>query len=153
MEGDAEFILIAALYEASTGGTLEKDGVHVIAVGGTSFKRYLALAKILNVRTAVIRDNDHNYQKHCVENYADLLGANSQVFAEKEDARYTFEICLYNDNQAACDELFGKGRRKLSPLEWMLDNKAEAALMLLEKYKVDLKVPAYLSDAMTWVKQ
>lgn len=152
VEGDAEFILIAALYEASTGSTLEKDGIHVIAVGGTSFKRYLALAKILDVRTAVVRDNDGDYQKHCVDNYADLLSANTQVFADQDNARSTFEICLYNDNKAACDELFGN-RRKLSPLEWMLDNKAEAALALLEKHKTGLKVPTYLSDAMAWARQ
>jgi putative ATP-dependent endonuclease of OLD family len=153
VEGDAEFILIAALYEASTGSTLEKDGIHVIAVGGTSFKRYLALAKILDVRTAVVRDNDRDYQKHCVDNYADLLGINAQVFADIDNARSTFEICLYEDNKAACDELFGKDRRTLSPLEWMLDNKAEAALALLKRCETGLKVPAYLSDAMAWARQ
>jgi putative ATP-dependent endonuclease of OLD family len=153
VEGDAEFILIAALYKASTGSTLEQDGIHVIAVGGTSFKRYLNLAKLLNVRTAVVRDNDGSYQKHCVENYAELLGDNAEVFADKDDVRSTFEICLYNDNEAECEKLFGKGRRKLSALEWMLDNKAEAALALLEAYGAGLKVPAYLSDAMAWARQ
>lgn len=153
VEGDAEFILIAALYEASTGSTLEKDGIHVIAVGGTSFKRYLALAKILDVRTTIVRDNDGDYQKHCVDNYANLLGAKAQVFADKDNERSTFEICMYDENKAACDELFGKDRRKLSPLEWMLDNKAEAALALLEKHKTGLKVPSYLSDAMAWARQ
>ena len=152
VEGDAEFILIASLYEASTGSTLEKDCIHVIAVGGTSFKRYLALAKVLNIRTAVVRDNDRDYQKHCVENYAELLGDNAQVFADKDNARSTFEICLYRDNKAVCDELFGMGRRTLSPLEWMLDNKAAAALALLKNIPAGLNVPTYLSDAMAWAR-
>lgn len=153
VEGDAEFILIAEMYESATGSTLEKDGVHVIAVGGTSFKRYLSLAEILGVRTAVIRDNDCSYQKHCVENYEGLIGAHTQVFADEDDKRSTFEICLYEDNKALCDKLFGKGRRTLTPLEWMLSNKAEAALALLKHHKGELKVPGYLYDAMAWAKK
>lgn len=43
----------------------------------------------------------------------------------------TFEICLYEDNSAICDELFGKGRKTLGVQEYMLANKAEAALELL----------------------
>lgn len=153
VEGDAEFILIAAMYESATGSTLERDGVHVIAVGGTSFKRYLKLAKILGVHTAVIRDNDGSYEKHCVENYEDLIGVHAQIFADKNDKRSTFEICLYEDNKALCDKLFGVGRRTLTPLEWMLSNKAEAALSLLKHHKGELKVPAYLFDGMTWARK
>lgn len=153
VEGDAEFILIAAMYESATGSTLESDGVHVIAVGGTSFKRYLSLAKILGVHTAVIRDNDGSYEKHCIENYEGLLGAHAQVFADKDDKRSTFEICLYEDNKALCDRLFGIGRKTLTPLEWMLSNKAEAALALLKHHKGELKVPAYLCDAMAWARK
>jgi len=153
VEGDAEFILIAAMYETATGSTLEKDCIHVIAIGGTSFKRYLALANILTVRTAVVRDNDGDYQKRCVENYAELTGENAQVFADKDNNRSTFEICLYEDNKAVCDKLFGGGGRKLAPKDWMLSNKAEAALELLQKHKEDLKVPAYLCEAMTWARK
>jgi len=153
VEGDAEFILLAALYEACARATVESDGVHVIAVGGTSFKRYLALAKLLNIRTAVVRDNDGDYQRHCIDNYADLLGENARVFADKDDKRRTFEICLYEDNKDACDKLFGGARRSLSVIDWMLDNKAEAALALLETHGTDLNVPSYLSEAIEWARQ
>lgn len=153
VEGDAEFILIAAMYEKATASTMEKDGVHAIAVGGTSFKRYLNLAKILGVRTAVVRDNDGNYGKHCVDNYAEMIGEGAQVFADKDDNRSTFEICFYEDNKALCDKLFAAGRRTLTPLEWMLSNKAEAALSLLKNHKEELKVPAYLYDAIAWARK
>lgn len=152
VEGDAEFILIATLYQACSKSTLERDGVHVIAVGGTSFKRYLALASVLNIRTAVVRDNDGDYQKHCVDNYAGLLAANAQVFADKDPGRNTFEVCLYQDNVGACEELFGGSRRSLSVLEWMLDNKAEAALALLEKVGTGLNIPDYLREAIAWAR-
>jgi putative ATP-dependent endonuclease of OLD family len=152
VEGDAEFILIGALYESYSGSTMESDGVHVIAVGGTSFKRYLALATLLNIRTAVVRDNDGDHQRHCVDNYEGLLGDHTRVFAESDNARSTFEICLYQDNKEACDGLFGKGRRTRSVQDWMLDNKADAAMALL-KHGSALNVPEYLREAIAWAKQ
>ena len=65
VEGDAEYILLDALYSKETGRILEEDSVHVISVGGTSFKRYMELAKTLEIRVAVIRDNDKDYQSKC----------------------------------------------------------------------------------------
>ena len=47
------------------------DGVHIIAIGGTSFRRYLELARLLENRVAALRDNDGNYQQSCDERYAD----------------------------------------------------------------------------------
>ena len=56
VEGDAEFILMEALYKLSApGSSLDADGVHVISVDGTSFKRYLELAKLLGIKVAVSR--------------------------------------------------------------------------------------------------
>jgi len=153
VEGDAEFILVSALYEACSGSTLARDAVHVIAVGGTSFKRYLELARVLDVRTAVVRDNDGDYRRHCIDNYDGLLGANARVFADQDDGRSTFEICVYQDNKDRCEELFAPGRRTLSVENWMLDNKAEAALALLEKFGSALAVPSYLREAIEWARQ
>lgn len=153
VEGDAEYILISALYEICTKSTLDKDRVHVIAVGGTSFKRYLALAKVLNIRAAVVRDNDGNYEQTCVENYEGFLSENSRVFADTDPQRNTFEVALYLDNQAACEELFGKGRKTLTVQQFMLNNKAEAALALLTAKGDKLSVPKYLSEAMLWIRE
>jgi len=153
VEGDAEFILISALYESCSQSTLARDGVHVIAVGGTSFKRYLALAEVLKVRTAVVRDNDGDYQRHCVDNYDGLLGNQARVFADSDNRRSTFEICVYEDNKELCEELFAPGRRTLSVKDWMLDNKAEAALALLERSEGRLSVPDYLREAIEWARQ
>jgi putative ATP-dependent endonuclease of the OLD family len=152
VEGDAEYILIAKLYQSSTGSTLERDGVHVISVGGTSFKRYLALAKLLKIKTAIVRDNDKNYQRHCVDNYVDHLSEHTRVFADADPTRSTFEICLYEDNKGLCEDLFKEGRKALTVQDYMLANKAEAALALTEKYGDKLKAPAYVHDAMAWIR-
>lgn len=56
---DAEFILMEALYKLSAPGyNHDADGVYVISVDGTSFKRYLELAKLLSIKLAAIREND-----------------------------------------------------------------------------------------------
>ncbi|CAJ8709060.1 ATP-dependent endonuclease [Burkholderia pseudomallei] len=154
VEGDAEFILLEELYSRHSGGrTLAEDNVHVISVGGTSFKRYLELAKILGIRVAVVRDNDKHWQKNCVDNYADFRMDNARVFADPDDERSTFEICLYADNRALCDRLFGASRKSLSVLDYMLANKADAAFELLDKGAAELLAPQYIQDAIAWIRQ
>jgi len=88
-----------------------------------------------------------------VINYEGLLGKNMQVFADKDPRRSTFEICIYQDNTDACEEIFRASRRSVSVLDYMLDNKAEAALALLEKKGTTLTVPGYLREAMAWVRK
>lgn len=154
VEGDAEFILLEELYSKHSGGsTLVDDGVHVISVGGTSFKRYLELAKLLGVKVAVVRDNDKHWQKNCVDNYADFIMDNARVFADADDARSTFEICVYEDNKALCDRLFSASRKSLSVLDYMLANKADTAFELLDKGAAELRAPQYIKDAVAWIRQ
>jgi len=151
VEGDAEYILMEALYEKVAGNELYSADVHVISVGGTSFKRYLDLAKLLNIKTAVIRDNDGNYQKNCVENYKDYSSDDIKVFFESDNKLKTFEICMYEKNKAMCDNQFTTGHIKLPPQDYMLNNKAEAALRLLENKSAELIAPEYIRNAIKWI--
>lgn len=154
VEGDAEFILIEQMYKQHTDGrTPQSDGVHIISIGGTSFKRYLELGKLLGIKVAAVRDNDGNHQQHCVENYEGCLYDKAQIFADKDDTRSTFEIGLYQDNQAACEALFVEGRKKLTVQEYMLKNKADAAFELLMKKAPELVAPQYIQDAIAWIRE
>lgn len=154
VEGDAEFILVEDFYKQCTNGRLpQADDVHIISIGGTSFKRYMELANLLGIRVAAIRDNDKNYQKNCVENYIDFTSDNAKVFADRDDDRSTFEIGLHNDNLETCKTVFGPGRKTLSPLEYMLANKAEAAFELLKGKPGELTVPAYIVEAIKWINE
>lgn len=153
VEGDAEYILAAAFFEKETGQTLESADVHVISVDGTSFKRYLDLARLLKIRTAVIRDNDHNFAQNCVERYTDYVNDHIRIFADGNDDMYTFEISFYASNSAICDELFSKGRRTLSVKEYMVKNKTDAALALLINKANDMIIPQYFLEAIQWIKQ
>ncbi|WP_029050322.1 ATP-dependent endonuclease [Cupriavidus sp. amp6] len=153
VEGDAEFILFESLYRTVSGGVSpEQDGVHIIAIGGTSFKRYLELGKLLGIKTAAIRDNDGNFQVNCVDNFSEHVYDEGKVFSDADDKQSTFEISLYSCNTEACDAVFAAGRKKLTVLEYMLANKADAALALLRKKGGELKVPNYIEKAIAWIR-
>lgn len=152
VEGDAEFILMEHFYKQQTGHPPQTDDVHIISIGGTSFKRYLELGKLLNIKVAAIRDNDGNYQQNCVANYEGYLYDSAKIFADLDPDRSTFEIGLYNDNQETCDELFAAGRKKLTVQEYMLKNKADAAFELLTKKSAELIAPKYIQEAIKWIR-
>lgn len=151
VEGDAEFILIEAFYRSFRGRAPEDDNVHVIAIGGTSFRRYLELARLLGTRVAALRDNDGNYQQNCVNRYAGVLCAGTRIFSEEDEDRYTFEVSLYRDNRALCDATFGASRRSLTVQEYMLAGKADAAFRLLQEHGDNLFIPAYIREAIAWI--
>lgn len=153
VEGDAEYILMEAFYKKVTSRKLEDDDVHIISVDGTSFKRYLDIAMILDIKTAVIRDNDGKYQENCVDNYSDYKRPNIEIFADKNSDRSTFEICTYKDNTKLCDDLFGSGRKTLTVQDYMLKNKADAAFEILDKKEEEINVPQYIIDAIEWIRK
>jgi putative ATP-dependent endonuclease of the OLD family len=153
VEGDAEFILMDALYKnCAIGACTDADGVHLISVDGTSFKRYLELAKLLGIKVAAIRDNDGDYQAKCVANYADFTSVSIKIFADANDERRTFEVCMYQDNKAICDSQFLASRKTLKVQEYMLDNKTDAAFQLLEKKGAELVAPKYIQEAVAWIR-
>jgi putative ATP-dependent endonuclease of OLD family len=153
VEGDAEFILIDVLYRSSAkGASSDADCVHVISVDGTSFKRYLEVAKLLGIKVAAIRDNDGDYQANCVTNYTDHVTSLIRVFSDDNNARDTFEVCMYEDNRAICDSLFQAARTRLTVQEYMLKNKTDAAFKLLDKKGYELVAPKYVQDAVIWIR-
>lgn len=150
VEGDAEFILMEAMYQKTTGKELTASGIGVIAVDGKCFKRYLEIAKLIRIKVAVITDNDHDYEANITENYRSYITDNIKVFSDNDNKRYTFEVCIYEDNKEKLDNEF-KVRTK--PVEkFMLDNKAEAAFRILEHYASDIVVPQYIQNAIRWIE-
>lgn len=151
VEGNAEFILMKQLYKNICGSNIEDDNIHIISVGGTSFKRYLDIANILEIKTAVIRDNDGNYKENIENSFSEYTSDYVKIFSEENDDIRTFEIALYNLNQDQCDTLFEPGRRSLTVLEYMLSNKAECAFQLLDKSGNNLITPEYIQRAVKWI--
>ena len=152
VEGDAEYILMESFFEKETGQKIEDCDVHIISVGGTSFKRYLDIAKLLDIKTAVVRDNDGDFQLNCVDRYKDYVGYNIQIFYPDDNDISTFEISIFQINEAICNELFLAGRKKFTAQEYMLKNKADVAFELLDKKAGEIEVPDYVKNAIEWIK-
>jgi len=153
VEGDAEYILMEAFYKKVTNTELAQSEVHVLSVDGTSFKRYLDISKQLKIKAAVVRDNDGDFQTKCVEHFSDYQEEHIKIFSDEDNQRSTFEICIYQDNKASCDELFGVSRKTLSVQDYMLNNKADVAFELLAKKSSVLNVPKYIESAIQWIKE
>lgn len=154
VEGDAEFMMMDFFYRKALNKSLDSAGVDVIAVDGKCFKRYLEIARVIGVKTAVITDNDKSYQKNIQEAYAGYMNneyPTIRVFSDKNDERYTFEVCVYADNTGICDTAFGEHLRKHSVPEYMLANKAECAYTLTRNELQNFVVPGYIQDALRWI--
>ncbi|WP_371371072.1 ATP-dependent endonuclease [Sporomusa aerivorans] len=151
VEGDAEYILMDAFFKRITGNELANSGVHIISVGGTSFKRYLDISKLLNIKTAVVRDNDGNVQANCVESYSDYQGPNMKLFYESDNTFKTFEVSIFVLNTEICNKLFASGRRTLTVQDYMLNNKTETAYQLLKEKSNEIIVPEYIQEAILWI--
>lgn len=152
VEGDAEYILMESFFKKETGQNLEDSDVHIISVGGTSFKRYLDIAKLLGIKTAVVRDNDGDFHLNCVDRYEDYVTDNIQIFYPNDNAVSTFEISIYQSNSVICDELFLAERKTLTVQDFMLKNKADVAFELLDKKAWDIEIPTYIKNAIEWIK-
>lgn len=150
VEGDAEYILLDRFFTQLAGVTPQEANVYIMSVDGLTFKRYLDVASLLGGKVAVVRDNDGDFPLNCVDRYKDYTGDSIAVFFDADNARHTFEVALYQDNQTVCDKLFLEQRRTLSVQDYMLGNKTEAALALLETEEA-LHAPDYIARAVKWI--
>jgi putative ATP-dependent endonuclease of OLD family len=154
VEGDAENILVGTMFSNIINKSNLEVGVHIISVGGIRFKRYLEIANLLGIRTAVITDNDRNYKQNVEEKYSDYKGSKTiKIFSDNDDSRYTFEVALYLDNHELCDTLFLKSKNENKVQEYMLNNKTESAYTILTKAVHNLKTPSYIKEAIEWINE
>lgn len=156
VEGAAEYILLEKFYETICGHKPETDNISIISVSGLSFKRYLDISKELGIKTVVITDNDGDYNANVVEKYSDYQNDEIKVYSDSDNERYTFEVCLYKDNEKWLYE--NKITKSKDLLEFMLNNKAENAFRILKKLEEDnniakeFTIPKYIEDALKWIK-
>ncbi len=148
VEGHAEYLLCQHLFHREYGKGMHANGVHLISVNGLSFKRYLEVGKLLGRKVAVITDNDKS-KDSLISKYSEFSDVPSvKVFYDDDEARYTFEVCVYQDNQSICHEVFTS--KKDGTLDWMLKNKSEAAYQLYKSGK-ELTSPKYIKEAFAWI--
>lgn len=154
VEGAAEYILFEKFYEMHISNNPSLDNVNIISVNGLSFERYLEVAEKLNIKVAVITDNDKNYTENITNKYLKYnQKENINVFSDSDNLRYTFEVCLFNDNTDYLREYSITHSKDI--LKFMLNNKSESAYRLLEKLEKNsnnFQIPKYIVDAIEWIK-
>lgn len=147
VEGPSEYMLFEKFYESTENRKPEEDEVHIVNVRGLSFKRYLDIAKLLGIKVAVVTDNDHDMQKHCIEKYAAYsTDENIKIFFDADNEKHTFEIVLYEENKNLCDKVFG-----INPAKRMIENKTESAYSLVSQSEA-ITVPKYIIEAIKWIR-
>ena len=146
VEGPAEMILMDLFFKILTNKSASELGINVLDIRGLSFKRYLEVGKLLNKKVAVITDNDHNEESDVQRRYQDFIYENSKIFTDKDSQNaYTFEASIFTKNPDYLKGLFGD-----QALQYMLENKTESALRILENNQ-KIEVPDYISEAIQWI--
>ncbi|RLK62519.1 ATP-dependent endonuclease [Atopobacter sp. AH10] len=156
VEGNAEFILMENFFQIVKKKKPEDMGVSIISVGGLSFERYLEFTRYLtHKKVAVLTDNDNDYENKIDSKYASYSNCqNIQIFSDQNNDNHTFEICLFNSNKNLFNSWNFAKTKNLQ--KFMLNNKAEFALRLLEKLENDeesreFKIPEYIRQVIEWI--
>lgn len=154
VEGAAEYILMEKFYEIVNEKNPNENDVNIISVSGLSFERYLKIAQALNIKVAVLTDNDYDYKNNITEKYAEYINDKIKIYSDVDNERHTFEVCLYQDNEKLfVNEI--KLTTSNDKLKFMLNNKAESAYRILkelENSNINIKIPNYIKDALGWIK-
>jgi putative ATP-dependent endonuclease of OLD family len=167
-EGDSDELIIQRCYKQVKGRLPIEDGIEVISVG-TSFLRFLEIAKKLNCRVAVVTDNDGEPEAK-KKKYSDYLGDNQTEnikicidwAVHKKEAYSGFEILPvdFNYNTLEPVMLLANGMDRLNRilgtdysnagglLKHMHANKTECALKIFETEE-EISFPAYIREAFT----
>lgn len=167
-EGDSDELIIQKYYKQNRGKLPIEDGIEVISVG-TSFLRFLEIAKKLNCRVAVVTDNDGDPEVK-KKKYRDYLGDNQTE---------NIKICLdwtvhgseeflgseslpdkFNYNTLEPELILATGLERLNRilgtsysnagglLKHMHANKTECALKIFETDEV-ISFPTYIQEAFS----
>ncbi|WP_164978133.1 ATP-dependent nuclease [Trueperella pyogenes] len=160
VEGDADELVLQRAYMDSNGGRLPiQDGIDVISVG-TSFLRFLEVAKTIGKRTIAVTDNDGDIAalERKYRGYPHVSSAQSnnlQVVSyanrllesgEAKGVNYnTLEAEVYESaDRVTLSEIVGRSMHERdAALKYMESNKTEVALRIFDAEQT-LSFPDYI---------
>jgi predicted ATP-dependent endonuclease of OLD family len=131
-----------------------QDKIDVISVKGVQARRFLALAKNLPIRIAVVTDNDQDYTKNVTEKYREYISENVNVFSNTDNKQYTLEpsFAACNNVQELKDFLCPDYNGKKSISDWMEDNKSEWSLKIFSEDN-NFAFPQYIKECIVWISK
>ena len=133
VEGPSDELIIQKLYLQKYGKLPIEDGVDIISVRGTSFARFLDIAKNLKTKVFVIPDNDGKVDK-MKEKYSKYVNENIKLLMSEDNDLYTLEkIVVENNDFDQLKSIINPNKNnKEELLDYMIENKTEWALKAFE---------------------
>src|SRR5208337_1113488 len=123
--------------------------VEVISVNALAFKRFLDIARLLEIKTCVVADNDGCAEK-LEKRFADYKNAtNICLCYSTDDSLKTLETHMVKlNNMDTFNRLFGKAyATEGEVLAFMLENKTDCALKMFDSPDA-LVMPEYIQNAI-----
>jgi len=164
VEGDSDELIVQKAYLDNNGKLPIEDGIDVISIG-TSFLRFLEIAKKIKQPVAIVTDNDGDvdavkkkYAEYLAENAQDtikicfdeIVDTGSLVLADGKKFNYnTLEPKLLNTNSLeSFNRILGTNCTDIDDLhKYMRINKTDCALRIFDTTETII-YPQYILDAV-----
>lgn len=149
VEGPSDELVLQRAYRERHGRTALQGGVDIISVRSLAFRRFLAVADLLETRVDAVMDNDGKPDR-VQKRYSDFDDHGSIRILYSSDPRLrTLEPQMIAANGlAGMNQILGKDFGDEQALEaWMLDNKTEAALRVFD-WNGPVSFPDYIWQAV-----
>lgn len=152
VEGPSEELIVQRAYLDLNGHLPIEDGIDIISVRGLSFKRFLDIASLLEIKVSVITDNDGDYATKITAKYEPYnVDENIKIYASENNELKTLEPQIVDVNTLEIlNEVLGKNfDTKEQALSHMInkDNKTDCALKIFNSKK-NITFPQYVVDAI-----
>jgi len=152
VEGPSDEMIFVRAFTDGQGSSPISQGIDVISTQGVAFKRSLQLCAALGRKVAALRDNDGKAPDHWHDLYSETLESGvRQLFIGDQAAGHTLETQILNVNGDADVRAILQYMGDKKTLEWMTDNKTDAALRIAESDTV-INHPQYVMDAIEFIK-
>ncbi len=167
VEGDCDELIVQKAYMESNDEKLPiEDGIDVISVKLT-FERFLKIAEKIDIKVAVVTDNDGNvnklnekYKPYVSKSknvkifYDNSIDTGDLVIGDKKFNYNTLEPKLLKVNTLEnFNEIFDTKYSKIDDMhKYMKSNKTECALKIFES-SVKIRYPEYIKKVIEWCNE
>lgn len=152
VEGPSDELIVQKCFLVNYKRLPIESGIDVISVG-LSAPRFLELAEKLNIKVAVVTDNDGDYQKNIVERYKKYENFSSiKIFSNRDNNQNTLEPSFIQCNLENEKELSKLFQNKKTPelSEYLQKNKTFWALKIFESSE-RFNFPDYINECIEWI--
>ncbi len=149
VEGASDELVVLKAYKQLRGKTPLADGADVISVGGLAFKRFLAIARQLQRKVAVVTDNDGKIAR-LERKYQEFKNLPSiKICYDPREALPSLEdqIIEANGHETIAAIIGCRATMRSEVIEFMKQNKTDAALRIIESTE-PFVVPDYIREAI-----